>query len=247
MRQENIISPITRDVLEIFYINRFKIEELKTESYEKMEYIGQTIEEKVKMIIKNLGYEIKVRNFYAYIVREIIRNVPEHSQSESFELICYRNKNEFAFRVIDKGITIRNSLNTNPKFDIIDDKSSVLFAIKPGVTKSYKRDPNRDDVWQNSGFGLYMVSTLMEKMGYFELRSGSGKVIIMKGKDIESKSVNRTLGTEVFVVIDNRVKIDISNTLKEISSKGSRFAKTSNFASYADKKTASQASTLIEQ
>lgn len=246
MKKNNLISPITKDTLKLVEIYKFNVDVLKKESYEKMLYIGEVIEEKSKDILRNFNIDLKIRNFYAYILREIMRNVPEHSESKIYYLACYKSDNEFAFKVVDKGITIKESLNRNPRFDIYDDKSAVSFAVKPGITRSYKRDPYRDDVWQNSGFGLYMVSSLMKKLGYFELKSGSGKIIVMKDKENDLMSINKIIGTEVLIVIDRRININISETLKELSTKGSELAKNSNFSSYADIKTASQASTLIE-
>lgn len=246
MKKNELISPITKDTLNLVEIYKFDVDELKKESYEKMLYIGEIIEEKAKDILKKYNLDIKTRNFYAYILREIMRNIPEHSDSETLELVCYKNSNELAFKIIDKGITIKESLNRNPRFDIVDDKSAVAFAIKPGVTRSYKRDPHRDDVWQNSGFGLYMVSSIMKKLGYFELKSGSGKIVVMKDKANEFMSNSKIIGTDVLIVFDKRIGINITETLKELSTKGSELAKNSNFSTYADIKTASQASTLIE-
>lgn len=246
MKKINIISPITKDIIDIDEVYKFNVEDLKKESYEKIVYIGELIEDKVKDILKKYKLDIKTRNFYAYILREIMRNVPEHSDSVDLELVCYKNTNELAFKIIDKGITIKESLNRNPRFDLADDKSAVAFATKPGVTRSYKRDPYRDDVWQNSGFGLYMVSSLMKKLGYFELKSGSGRIVIMKDRESDFMSTNKIIGTEVFIIIDKRIRINIPETLKDLSNKGSELARNSNFSSYADKKTASQASTLIE-
>lgn len=246
MRKSNLVSPITKDILELIDIYKFDVEELKREAYEKLIYIGEIIEEKAKDILKNFNLDIKTRNFYAYILREIMRNVPEHSHASLYYLECYKNKNEFAFKVIDRGITIKQSLNTNPRFDIYDDKSAVTFAIKPGVTRSYKRDPNRDDVWQNSGFGLYMVSSLMKEIGYFELKSGAGRIVVSQKKDNDFMSSPKISGTEVLIIIDKRIVINIPKTLRELSVEGSKLAENSNFSSYADIKTASQASTLIE-
>lgn len=246
MRRSNLVSPITKDIFELVDIYKFDVEELKMEAYEKLVYIGEIIEEKAKDILKNFNLDIKTRNFYAYILREIMRNVPEHSNADLYYLECYKNKNEFAFKIIDKGITIKESLNTNPRFDIYNDKSAVTFAIKPGVTRSYKRDPYRDDVWQNSGFGLYMVSSLMKEIGYFELKSGSGRIVVSQNKDNDFMSIPKISGTEVLIIIDKRIAINIPQILRDLSSEGSKLAKNSNFSSYADIKTASQASTLIE-
>lgn len=246
MRRGNLTSPITQESLELVDVYKFDVEELKQESYNKMVYIGEIIEDKAKDILRNLKVDFKIRNFYSYILREIMRNVPEHSDATNWNLVCYKNKNELAFKISDKGITIKESLNRNPRFDIINDTSAVAFAIKPGVTRSYKRDPLRDDVWQNSGFGLYMVSSLMKKLGYFELKSGGGKIVVMKDKETTFRYNNKIVGTEVFIVMDTRIKINIPETLKDLSTKGSELARNSSFSSYADIKTASQASTLIE-
>lgn len=245
MKKFNFVSPITKDVIELDEVYNFNVDELRDESFEKMIYIGELIEEKAKDILEKYNLDIKTRNFYAYILRELMRNVPEHSGADEFKVVCYRNKYEMAFKVCDKGVTIKESLNSNPRFNIVDDKSSVSFALKPGVTKSYKWDYSRDDVWQNSGFGLYMVSSLMKKIGYFELKSGLGKIIV-DNKGTNFMSSNKVSGTEVLIVIDTKIKINIPQTLKEISQEGSKLAISSTFSSYADKKTASKASTLIE-
>lgn len=246
MKRVDLISPITKDTLNLLDIYEFDVNELKKESYEKMVYVGEIIEWKAKEILKGFNIDLKIRNFYAYILREIMRNVPEHSEASMYYLACYKNKNEVAFKVVDKGITIKESLNKNPRFNIYNDKSAVTFAIKPGVTRSYKRDPYRDDVWQNSGFGLYMVSSLMKRVGYFELKSGSGRIVVMKDRENDFMSITKVAGTEVLIIIDKRILINIPETLKELSTKGSELSKNSNFSLYADIKTASQASTLIE-
>lgn len=98
MRKSNIISPITKDEIELVEIYKFDVKELKRESYEKMLYVGEVIEEKAKEILKGFNINLKTRNFYAYILREIMRNVPEHSESKTYNLACYKIKMSLLLR-----------------------------------------------------------------------------------------------------------------------------------------------------
>lgn len=252
MKNKEIVSPITNKTLYNIYHNKFDVKSLINESNEKMEYVGETLERISKELLvelfSDMNISIKYRRFYAYIMREIMRNIPEHSEAERFTLMMYKNENEIGIYVVDNGITIKKSLDTNPKYNIYDDKSSIMFAIKPGITRSYKKDYLRDEVWQNSGFGLYMVSSLMKSLGYFEISSGTGRLKIIKDKNgFEVQSANKVNGTKILLIIDTRIRINISEMIKDLSNKGSRIAKESNFAGLCEIKTASQASTLIDE
>ncbi|WP_211135463.1 hypothetical protein [Clostridium paraputrificum] len=243
---KEINSPINNEKINLLYHEVINIEELEQESLKNMEYIGETIENKAKTILFDIVKDIQIRNFYAYIIREMLRNIPEHSESSKAELNIYMGINQIAFIVSDEGIGVRESLNKNPKYRMLNDQTAVTFAIRPGITRSYKWDNLRDEMWQNSGFGLYMVSSLMKQLGYFFLQSGDG-AIELKGIFKEFPKVKRINGTRVVVIIDTTKKINIPQVIKEISIRGSEEARSSNkYANYADIKTASKASTLID-
>ena len=223
----------------------FIVKDLLDESYLNFEYVGETIENKAKALLTQYSINFEDRRFYAYLMREIMRNVVEHSGAKEINLKLYSNENkEFAFKVTDEGIGIKNSLNTNPNYNVSDNQSALAFSIRPGITKSWKRDPNRDEVWQNSGFGLYMVSDIIKHIGRFEIASGNCRLVI-KDNFKEYKNF-KIKGTEVLVVINRNMKLDVKNVIKEVSIKGNKIANTSNrFSHYAKVKTASKASTLI--
>lgn len=226
----------------------YNVDSLLKESYENMEYVGETIEKKAKVILKKYEFNIKYRNFYAYIMREVMRNVVEHSKSkELILLIYYDEQNEFGFKVIDNGIGIKKSLNSNPNYKVVDDKTALAFAVRPGITRSWKRDPFRDDVWQNSGFGLYMVSNIMNNIkGRFEIISGNSGLEYRDGfLNIIDKKIK---GTEVTVVFDKNKEFNTIKIINEISIEGSKMLKSAGsfFAKYAEVDTASKASTLIK-
>ncbi|MBY7025231.1 sensor histidine kinase [Clostridium botulinum] len=225
---------------------KFHVENLKKDSYKNMEYVGETIEKMAKVLLENYNFNIKYRNFCAYLMREIMRNVVEHSEAENFNLSLYSNEfGDFGFEVIDNGIGIKKSLNSNPMYSVKDNKTALAFAVRPGITKSWKKDPLRDDVWQNSGFGLYMVSNIVNDIGgKFELESGNSKIVIKNGmKEYQNGKIK---GTKILVLFNVKEKIDTIGIVKAISIKGNEYLKSSeSFSEYATIKTASKASTLI--
>lgn len=232
---------------------RFDTDLLLKKSYEDMEYVGETIEKISKDLIKDFKLDIKIQNFYAFLMREILRNCIEHSEAKEFILKIYINPTEkyFAFKVSDSGIGLRKSINTNPRYNVVDDKSALAFSIRPGITRSWKKDPLRDDEWQNSGFGLFMVSEIINKIGYFEIRSGD-MLLYCKCNDSNKyyEKCKIIKGTEVTVVIDQKINIDIAKTIKDTAKKGNEIAannKVNDFSKYATYKTASKASTLINE
>ncbi|WP_338912783.1 ATP-binding protein [Clostridium perfringens] len=237
-----------KELLILDRMYKINIEDLINESIYNLEYVGETIERDSKELLRLYIKDIKLRNFYAYIMREMIRNVCEHSKAKEAYLLIYisEDKQELGFKVIDNGIGLKKSLKENPNYSTIDDnKTAVILAVKPGVSRSYKRDPNRDDVWQNSGFGLYMISSICERYGNFYLVSGNFGINIKNSNtDYLKYPKTRIKGTEVTVSINLSLIKDIPRLLKEISLKGNETAEANNLYKI---KTASQASTLIEE
>ncbi|MDM0609499.1 hypothetical protein QTH09_00480 [Clostridium perfringens] len=236
-----------KKILTLDRIYEVMIGKLLSESINNMEYVGETIERYAKDLLKEYISDISLRNFYAYIMREMIRNVFEHSKAKKSYLFIYKSDDneELGFKVIDNGIGLKKSLNENPNYDIKNHMSAVTLAIKPGISRAYKKDLNRDDIWQNSGFGLYMISSICERYGNFSLSSGNYG-INKKNSIIDYIPYTKTRikGTEVTVSIKLDLIEDIPMLLKDISLKGNQMAESNKFSKI---KTASQASTLIEE
>ena len=112
-----------------------------------------------------------------YCIREIFRNVIEHSQAEQFGFCAqYRpSLNRVSFAIIDRGIGLKESLKNNPNLTLFDDKEAIRPSLKPAVSgKVYagqKRKPKGE--WANSGYGLFMTSNICKKGGGFYIASGS--------------------------------------------------------------------------
>jgi hypothetical protein len=110
----------------------------------------------------------------SYVIREIIRNVVEHSQSQEFLLSaqCWIATGIAEIAIADSGIGIAAGLSSNGKYRPIDDAEALLLATRPGVSGSVISRYS-DDAWANSGYGLYMARGLAEGKQGFLLASGT--------------------------------------------------------------------------
>lgn len=112
---------------------------------------------------------------YNYALREIIRNVFEHSgASECY--VCgqrwYNGKVEIA--VVDEGMGIAESLRKS--FELENDMEALNLAIKPGVSRTSNVSKS-ENIYDNSGFGLYVLSQLATNFGWYILGSGTSRLV----------------------------------------------------------------------
>ncbi len=179
-----------------------------------------------------------------YSVREIIRNVIEHSESE-FVAYCGQywpmyDKVEIA--IIDGGMGLENSLRQNPYISVTDNSEALQLALMPAISsKTYKGVRSRkDDPWQNSGYGLYMTSRLCRLGGNFLIVSGDhairldevGKTHIDLGHFYE--------GTAIRMVLDTSRLGTLSSMMEGFRKEGYEIAKEFKGAGTYKASTASQ-------
>ena len=112
-----------------------------------------------------------------YSIREIIRNIIEHSQCRQFA-ICgqyYETRQQISLAIIDTGIGLCKSLMNNPTLKISNDLEAIYLALSQGISgKVYKGMRNKPKGnWANSGFGLFMTSSICQIDGDFTIVSGS--------------------------------------------------------------------------
>lgn len=126
-----------------------------------------------------------------YALREIMRNVVEHSESNQFGLCAqYWPKNgTVEVGLIDRGVGIRAALSENPMLQTESDREALRLALMPGISgKAHKqRRAARYNVWAHSGFGLYMTSRLCRNGGNFFIASGDCGLSLKAGEksDVE--------------------------------------------------------------
>jgi hypothetical protein len=114
----------------------------------------------------------------SYAIREILRNVVEHSEADSFEFAaqCWPAAGKAEIAVLDSGIGIQAGLSANGKFNPPDDAAALSLATQPGIS-GVMISKRSDDVWANSGYGLYMAHGLADGNDGFLLSSGSAVLV----------------------------------------------------------------------
>ncbi|TDR31968.1 hypothetical protein [Hydromonas duriensis] len=201
------------------------IEDIKKEAFEKGEAIGNLIEAKssslARMLIRADSGELF--DTLTYSLREVMRNVVEHSNSSVLEFCAqfWPTKNKVEIVVLDLGVGIKNSLSNNPYLSMSCDRDALQLSLLPGVSgKMYKGvKKNHNDVWQNSGFGLYMTSRIARTGGEFFIASGKSGLLLKLGQKINFDLVGFS-GTVLRMVINTSSLKDLKSQLKKFKNEG---------------------------
>lgn len=163
------------------------VEQVKQEARNRDLEVGQVMEEHAKKLAKVLSrFEVgDLYDFLTYSMREMLRNIVEHSDSKkiAFSAQYYKKKRRVEVAINDWGCGLKSSLEMNPEIDLEDDYSAIQAALMPGVSgKGYQVKKLRVRTeWTNSGFGLYMTSRLCREVGSFFLGSGVSAVSLTGG------------------------------------------------------------------
>lgn len=205
------------------------VAELEREAVDTYEPVGNVVEKRSSDLAKMLTRmdDGELVDTLTYSLREVMRNVVEHSGSPVLEFCAqyWPTKSKVEIAVLDSGVGIRSSLSKNPYLNIQSDRDAVHLALMPAVSgkmfKGVKRRSN--DVWQNSGFGLYMTNRIARNGGSFFLCSGgSGILLNERGKrDI----VTNFRGTALRMVIHTQNISDLKSSLKRYRDEGYDMAK----------------------
>lgn len=164
-----------------------------------------------------------------FSVREIMRNVYEHSKSKSVEYCAqyWPSYNKVEIAIVDHGVGLRGSLNKNPYIEIESHSDAIQQALMPAISsKNYKGaiiDTNNP--WHNSGFGLYMISRICRLGGSFLVCSGDhGVKLDEAGKEhIDLPHVCR--GTAVRMVLNTSKLTELGSMLAKFRDEGYEIAK----------------------
>jgi anti-sigma regulatory factor (Ser/Thr protein kinase) len=175
----------------------------------------QTVSRRLAGVLAGSHDESNELRLYTYAIREIIRNVFEHSgASECF--VCGQRWSNGAAElvVVDEGIGISRSLRA--AYEISDDQEALKQAIRPGVSRTANLSPEQN-IYDNSGFGLFVLSEIGSNFGWFLLGSGQSK-LLGEGKAC-STSISSFDGTYVGLRL-NKTPSDMIGLLQDIISAG---------------------------
>lgn len=128
-----------------------------------------------------------IQSTLSYSLREIFRNVVEHSRADSiwFAAQYWPTKQLVELSILDEGIGIRAGLSRNPHLSIQNDEDAIRLALLPGISGiAFEGGPRlRNDEWANSGYGLFMTSQLCARGGSFMLCSGERGILLDGNRD----------------------------------------------------------------
>ena len=141
---------------------------------------GDIIEAEAKRLSQVLSQgRLEFQKLLQYLLREAIRNIPEHADTSEIWLCgqYWHNRDEAEIAILDEGIGIYRSLSKNHihRAYITTNEEALRLALKPGVSVSFNpaKGQKNADIWANSGYGLYMISEICKATdGWFTFVSG---------------------------------------------------------------------------
>ena len=194
--------------------------------------MGDAIEKKSSMLAQILSRGKKeIHVLLTYLIREILRNIPEHAECET-AWICgqYWNDHTAEIAILDEGIGIKASLQKNPvhRKYIETDEDALQCALRAGISQAFRPSQKNtsDDPWANSGFGLYMVSEICKELnGSFCLVSGDRYMWLQNGGESHLGETSFH-GTAVKITISTDQLRNSQEIISRIAKQGERQAKT---------------------
>jgi hypothetical protein len=173
--------------------------------------------------------------FYLYTLREIVRNAFEHSQVDECFICGQRWSNgKVEIAIADEGVGISTSLSRS--YSLNNEEEAIKLAIKPGVSAT-NSIMDIDNTFDNSGYGLYVLSEVVSNFGCFTLGSNSTRLINKSGNETIDKFTFN--GTFIGIELDKAPKY-FSEMLKDIITSGEKIA-----TNYRKSSTASKMSKLL--
>ncbi len=160
-----------------------------------------------------------------YCFREIIRNVYEHSESGTFEYCAqyWPQKHRAEIALLDNGRGLRASLSQNPYLEIENDRDAVQFSFLPAISGTMYKGVKKKwyNVYQNSGYGLYMTSRLCRSgNGVFLIGSGDAAIMVNEVEEYKIDYEMTCHGTVVQLVLDTSRITNLRGMLRQFTLEG---------------------------
>jgi hypothetical protein len=179
--------------------------------------LGSVIQQECERLSKLLTQsdQLKINRPVAYCLREVIRNVFEHANTDRCVLCAQTTADgNVELAVIDQGRGIRRSLGE--RLALVSDEQALRAAIQAGVTCSPSED--LDNPWGNSGFGLFVLSELGRDLGIFRIISGQAGLCVTDGQSrFEAASF---IGTAIQLRLRRRPGTSLVNFIETVIARG---------------------------
>lgn len=165
----------------------------------------------------------------AFSIREIMRNVYEHSEAKNIVYCAqyWPMYHKVEVSIADTGIGLKESLKANPFVEITNDLDAIQQALMPAISsKNYKgKAIDKSNPWHNSGFGLYMISRICRLGGSFLICSGNYGIKLNKESKEHIELNHFSSGTVVRMVLDTSKLTELNSMLANFREEGYEVAK----------------------
>jgi hypothetical protein len=161
-------------------ITLLKATDLEADRQDMFEHFGYALERRADRLATILAQgKNALSDSLSYSIREIMRNVFEHSSSDSlwFAAQAWPTHQLVEISILDEGVGVRTSLANNLCYNAKCDESALLLALEPGISGNAAAGKG-DDPWNNTGYGLYMTSQLCKRGGNFAICSGERAIFL---------------------------------------------------------------------
>lgn len=227
-------------------ITKLSIADLYLESHENLDDIQETLEKKAKSMALVLSRDNKeFQKWITFVIRELLRNIPEHSKSKTIWYCAqyWPSYDLVELAILDEGIGISNSLKDSYEFRSMynNDYEALQLALEPGVsgTFSSSRKSIGTGDWENSGYGLYMVSQMCAELAAsFIIASGNSAIRIKKNNGSITSTRYDTFigGTAVQIRIRPSKNCNYDQIRGEIVKRGEKIAKNKEYTIHSASK-----------
>lgn len=153
-------------------ITRLDMKDLRDSGIRNLERIQEVIAKKSRDMATVLSRgNVSFANWLTYVLTEIMRNIPEHSNADAIWYCTqyWPSYDLVELAILDEGQGVRESLLSNGAYDdlVNTDEDALRLALEPGISRTFVPGGENlsNDEWKNSGFGLYMVSRLCDRLG----------------------------------------------------------------------------------
>lgn len=216
-------------------ISDLKLFDLVMKSHKEKIALGELITDISRQLATVLSRgDRRMQETMTFCLREIIRNIPEHSLSYNgwFCAQYWPTYELVELTILDDGQGIWKSINSNYKYasEMLDNEGAILKALQPGTSRTFDDSGNEEIFansgvkWKNSGYGLFVVSRICAKTGAsFTIASGDKAVVVRqnKKKEIEYKSYDTNItGTAISIRLNTNNIFQINSITDEIKAEG---------------------------
>lgn len=232
-------------------ISELKLFDLVMQSRDEGVALGELVTNTSRRLATVLSRgDKRMKETMTFCLREIIRNIPEHSCSFNgwYCAQYWPTYDLVELAIMDDGQGIWKSITSNYKYacEMLNNEEAIKKALQPGVSKTFDENGNEEifantgSKWKNSGYGLFVVSRICAKTGAsFVLASGDKAVQVYMDnhKEIQYKTYDTNVsGTAISIKLKPSGIHRINTIMDEINEEGRKLCgdgfKSASKASY---------------